>query len=178
MSSNPAAPSLKQKTVHELKELTGLFLYLAFFFCALATYSMLLLDEYHVRSLTYGFALLNALVVAKVILIGEYAHLGKRYEGRSLFISAIVKSFLYSLLVFAFHVVEEVIKRLVHGADLANASRELRVDQLLGRAVIVFCTFVPLFAFMEFRRVMGEEEFHTLLFRAKEPGKPDLAAKS
>ena len=30
--------------------------------------------------LNYGFALINALVVAKVILIGEYAHLGKKLE--------------------------------------------------------------------------------------------------
>lgn len=177
-SNNPAGPSLKQKTVHELKELAILFAYLGFFFCALATYSMLLLDEYHVRSLTYGFALINALVVAKVILIGEYAHLGRKYERRSLFVSALVKSFLFSLLVFAFHVVEEVIKRLIHGAGIASATREVRTDELLARALVVFCAFIPLFAFRELRRVMGDEEFHTLLFRSGETGKPDPSAKS
>lgn len=177
-NTNSANPSLKQKAAHEAKELLVLFLYLGFFFCALATYSNLLVREYDGISLTYGFALINALVVAKVILIGDYMHLGKRVEHRSLFVSAIVKSFLFSLLVFAFHVLEEVIKRIVHGADMATASREMRIDELLGRALVVFCTFIPLFGFRELRRVMGEEEFHALLFRSRETGKPDLPTES
>jgi hypothetical protein len=176
--TNSAKPDLKKKAAHEAKELLILFLYLGFFFCALATYSMLLLSEYHVSYLTYGFALINALVVAKVILIGDYAHLGKKFESRPLFVSAIVKAFLFSLLVFAFHVVEEVIKRLVHGADIATASREMRIDQLLGRALVVFCTFIPLFGFRELRRVMGEEEFRALLFRSRETGNPDLPTEN
>jgi len=177
-TTNSAKSDLKKKAAHEAKELLVIFLYLAFFFCALATYSMLLLSEYHVSYLTYGFALINALVVAKVILIGDYVHLGKRYEGRPLFVSAIVKAFLFSLLVFAFHVLEEVIKRIVHGADIATASREMRIDELLGRALVVFCTFIPLFGFRELRRVLGEEEFHALLFRSRETGKPDLPTQS
>jgi hypothetical protein len=176
--TNSAKPDLKKKAAHEAKELLIIFLYLAFFFCALATYSMLLLSEYHVSYLTYGFALINALVVAKVILIGDYVHLGKRYEGRPLFVSAIVKAFLFSLLVFAFHVLEEVIKRIVHGADIATASREMRIDELLGRALVVFCTFIPLFGFRELRRVMGEEEFRALLFRSRETGNPDLPTEN
>ena len=40
--------SLKQKAVHEAKEITFVFLYLAIFFCTLATYSMLLLEEFEI----------------------------------------------------------------------------------------------------------------------------------
>jgi hypothetical protein len=93
-------------------------------------------------------------------------------------VSAIVKAFLFSLLVLAFHALEEVIKRIVHGADMATASREIRIDELLGRALVVFCTFIPLFGFRELRRVMGEEELHALLFRSQETGKPDLPAEN
>ena len=71
---------------------------------------------------------------------------------------------MFGLLVYAFHIVEELIKRLIHGADLARAPREIRFDQLASRAIVVFCIFVPLFAFRELRRVMGEDEFRTLLF--------------
>ena len=177
-NNSPAGPGLKEKAIHELKELAALFFYLAFFFCALTTYSILLLSEFHVQYLTYTFALINALVVAKVILIGDYAHLGKRYEGRSLFLSAVVKAFLFGLLVFAFHVLEEVIRRLVHGADIATASREMRIDQLLGRALVVFCTLIPLFGFRELRRVMGDEEFHALLFRSRTSGETEPASAS
>jgi hypothetical protein len=39
---------LKRKLAHEFKELVWIFLYLALFLCALATYSTLLLHKFHV----------------------------------------------------------------------------------------------------------------------------------
>src|SRR5215472_1459461 len=142
---NSAHPDRKAKIKHELKEMLTLSSYLAFFFCAIALYDMLLLRQYHVEYWTIAFALINALVITKVIMIGEYAKLGKRHEDKALLVSAVWKAFVFGLLVFAFHVVEEVIKRLIHGADLAKASHELRVDQFAARSIIVFCTFIPLF---------------------------------
>jgi hypothetical protein len=157
--------------------MTWLFLYLAFFFCALVVYDLFLLKQYEVSSWNFGFALLNALVITKVIMIGEYAKLGRRHENKSVMVSTLWKALVFGVLVFAFHIVEEVVKRLIHGADLERASRELRVDQGLSRAVIVFCTFLPLFAFREFRRVMGEETFNDLLFRKRDVGKAEGLAK-
>jgi len=135
MAKDAAAKSaLKQKAKHELREMLEIFLYLAFFFCALTTYDMLLLDEYHIRYWNYAFALINALVITKVIMIGEYAKLGKKHEAKPLIVSAVWKALVFGLLVFAFHVVEEVIKRLIHGADMARASRDIRFYQLAGRS--------------------------------------------
>ena len=166
-----AHPDRKQKAMHELRELVVIFLYLAFFFCALTTYSMLLLNEYHVKYWNYAFALINALVITKVIMIGEYAKVGKKYEASALFFSAIWKAFVFSWLVFGFHVVEEIVKRLIHGADMAKASDNIRVDELAGRSIVIFCTFIPLFVFREFRRVMGEEQFRAMVFGVKKSGK-------
>jgi len=165
--------NFKQKAAHELEELVGIFLYLAFFFCAIATYSMLLLNQFHVSYFFFGTALLNALVVAKVILIGEYAHLGKKHETKPLFQSALYKAFLFSLLVFAFHIVEEAIKRLWHGENFATAYHRIRINELLARSVVVFCTFLPLFAFRELRRVLGEDNFWSLVFRNGATAKTD-----
>jgi hypothetical protein len=174
-SENSNSKSRKEKAKHELKELLTIFLYLAFFFCALCTYSMLLLREYQIKGWDYAFALINALIITKVIMIGEYAKVGKRYEAGALFVSAIWKALVFTLLVFAFHVVEEVIKRLIHGDDVAAASRNIRFDKLAGASIVIFCTFIPLFAFREFRRVMGEDEFQALLFGkggGKDPAHP------
>jgi len=170
MNSNDSArPSLKRKAIHEAMELAWVFAFLAFFFCALVTYSTLLLREFHIKYLSYAFALLNALIIAKVILVGELAHFGKKYEARPLLLSAIYKAFLFSLLVFGFHFVEEAIKGLLHGASIARTFHEIRIDDLLGRSIVVFCVFIPLFAFREFRRVLGEDKFYNLLFRSREP---------
>ena len=165
--------SLKQKAVHELKEMVVLSLYLAFFFCALATYRMLLLRDYHIDSLTYAFALINALVVAKVIMIGELANVGKRYESKALIQSIIWKAILFSLLVLVFHYAEEVIKQLVHGREIAEAFRDTRIDDLLGRGLVIFCTFITLFGFREFSRVLGEEKFQAMLFGSGKGGNID-----
>jgi len=166
---------LKQKAMHELREMLELFSYLAFFFVALAAYDMLLLKRYNVEYLTIAFALINAAVITKVIMIGEYAKLGKRYEHKPLLISAMWKAFVFGWLVFAFHVLEEIIKRLIHGADMAKATGDIRYEQFAARAIVVFCVFVPLFAFREFRRVLGEETFYTVLFRSEAAGRSDLS---
>src|SRR5580698_8418742 len=99
-TENSKGRSLKQKATHELEQFVGIFLYLAFFFCSVTTYRMLLLNEPHISYFNYGVALINALVIAKVILIGEYARLGKRYEAKPLLSSALYKAFLFGLLVF------------------------------------------------------------------------------
>ena len=167
---------MKQKAKHEAKELLLITAYLAFFFCALATYTTLLLKQYDVPFWNYAFALINSLVIAKVILIGQVVHLGEKHEHKPLLLSALYKAFMYCLFALAFHFVEELIKRLIHGANLAEASRTIRIDQLLGHTLVVFCTFIPLFAFMEFRRVLGEETFYNLLFRSEAAGRSQLSA--
>lgn len=164
-AENPQKTGLKQKAAHEFKEIAIVFVYLAFFFCALATYSMLLLDKFHISYFNYGAALINALVITKVILIGEAAHVGTRLDARPLAYSALYKAFLYGLLVFAFHILEEMIKRLIHGKDIVGAFHEIRLDDLLARSVIIFCTFIPLFAFREVGRVLGQDRFRALFFR-------------
>src|SRR5260370_17395243 len=95
--------SVKQKVANEFEELAIITLYLAFFFCALATYSMLLLDKFHISYFVYGTPLLNAVVIAKVILIGEAVHAAPRFKGKPLLNPAICKAFLSAFLVFPFH---------------------------------------------------------------------------
>jgi hypothetical protein len=164
-AENVQKTSVNQKVAQEVEELAIITLYLAFFFCALATYSMLLLDRFHVSYFAFGTALINAIVIAKVILIGEAVHAGTRFEGKALFYSTIWKAFVFSLLVFAFHILEEMIKHRVHGKDFAGAFHNMRIDDLFARTVIIFCTFIPLFGFREIRRVMGHDNFRALFFQ-------------
>jgi hypothetical protein len=176
-SKNSAGRGVKQKAIHEFWEFAWIFLYLAFFFCALEIYSVLLLKDFHVKYLNFGFAVINALVIAKVILVGEYAKLGRRYEARPLILSASYKALIFVVLVFAFHFLEELIKRVLHKGHIAAELGETHINDLLGRSVVVFCTFIPLFAFRELRRVLGEEKFAALFFRSGERGQSSLSAK-
>ena len=156
---------LRQRVMHEFIQFLGIFLYLGFFFCAVTTYRMLLLNDFRDSYINYAFSVINALVVAKVILIGEYTHLGKRLEDKPLLASSIYKAFLFGLLTFAFHLVEEAIKGVLHGEGAASAFLDIHITDLLARTIVVFCTFIPLFGFREVRRVLGESKFNALFFR-------------
>jgi hypothetical protein len=164
MSVEPEKPGLARKVKHEATEIIIVFVYLAVFFCALSAYSTLLLEKYEIPYFTFGAALLNALVITKVILIGEAARLGKELESKPIIYSAIYKAIVYGLLVFAFHIVEEIVKRLIHGKDISGAFRELRLDDLLARSVVIIVTFIPFFGFRELGRILGKDKFRALVF--------------
>jgi len=166
---------LKQKVAHEFEELAILTGYLAFFFCALATYSLLLPGRFHISYFAYGTALINAVVIAKVILIGEAVHAGRRFETKALFYSAIWKAFVFAWLVFAFHLLEEAIKDLVHGENVGAVFHDIRIYEMLIRAGLIFCTFVPLFVFRELRRVVGDDSFRALFFHSTSAPKANIA---
>jgi len=163
-SEDSTKKTLKQRAKHEFEELFILTGYLGFFFCGLATYSMLLLDRFHISYFAYGTALINALVIAKVILIGEAAHAGRKFEARALVYSALWKAFVFALLVFAFHLAEEMIRDVIHGKSLDAAFHDIRVYDLLIRTGLIFCVFIPLFLFRELKRVVGDEGFRELFF--------------
>jgi hypothetical protein len=162
--NSPTAPGFKHRAKHELKDYAIVSTYLAVLFCTVAAYTTLLLKKYDVTddTLTYTFAIINALVIGKVILIGEMLRLGRRAETRPLYQSVLLKSFLFGLLVFAFHLLEEFIKRLIHGKPAGTVLHELDLEQMLARSIIILCAFVPLFAFRELRRVLGEEKLYAL----------------
>jgi hypothetical protein len=91
------------------------------------------------------------------------------------------KSFVFGLLVFGFHFLEEFIKRLIHGLPAGTVVRDTNFDDLIGRPIVISCAFVPLFAFRELGRVMGEDKLHALFLRsgaAEVPAAPVRAAES
>jgi hypothetical protein len=158
--------SLKGGVAHEFGQLAILSAYLAVFFCVLAIYSMLLMNKFNISYFAYGAALINAVLVAKVILVGEAMHVGRRFEEKALLFSAMWKAFVFGWLVFALHLLEEMLKHLIHKQSAAAAFSDIRLDDLLMRTIVIICAFVPLFLFRELRRVIGSENLRKLLFQA------------
>jgi hypothetical protein len=170
---------LKQKVTHEFREMLVVFLFLAPFFLAFSTYRLILLNEFHVNYFEYGTALINALILSKVILIGELAGLGKRHEEKPLILSTVYKAFLFSLLAAAFRVLEDTLRGLTHGRGWAAAFGDLSSggwNELLGRTVVMFLAFIPFFALMEVGRVMGEDKLFDLFYRKRAAGESDRSS--
>src|SRR5277367_2333484 len=78
--------SLKSKLKHEFEEMLLISAFFGLFFFAFATYKMYLLHEFRSAQFTYVTALINTLVLAKIILIGDFVRIGKVMEHRPLIV--------------------------------------------------------------------------------------------
>ncbi len=159
---------LKEKAAEELKLFLLISAYLFVFFGAFLAYRRLISHELGASYFRYGFALIEALVIGKVILIGKAIGLGKRVAGRPLIFSVLRSSVAYGALVAAFAVLEHVVEGLVHGKTLAASFAEFAsqgADEILGRTLIMFLAFLPLFAFWEVARLAGGHRLFQLFFR-------------
>ena len=174
-SNAPTSPSFTQKARHEFVNYAAIALYLAVFFCAIVTYTMLLLRKHDVIDdpLNYTFAIINALVIAKVILIGELLRLGRPVETRPLYQAVFLKSLIFGVLVFLFHLLEEFVEHLIHGDPSGTVWHNMHYEDMVGRSVLIFCAFIPLFAFRELRRILGEEKVHALFFHPRTATSPN-----
>jgi hypothetical protein len=163
-------PKLKQRISHEFGEFVRVFLFLAPLFFAFATYRMAILKDFGGKYFAYGAALVNALLLSKIILIGEYLKLGKRQECKPLLYSTFYKSFVFTVLVAVFHVLESTVKGLLHREGMAGAFTELRglgIGEVLARSLVMFCAFIPFFALRETARVVGERRLEDLFLRSR-----------
>lgn len=156
--------SFKQKALHELKMYWLIALYFMAFLGAFTLYRRLILAEVGASYLSYGFKVVEALIVAKVILIGEAIGIGKRFENRPLIASVAVKSLLFGVFIVAFNILEHVVEALIHKTDVRSALLERGLDEMLARTLVLMIALIPLFAFLEIARVLGPGRMSSLFF--------------
>jgi hypothetical protein len=160
--------TLKEKAAEELKLMLVITAFLAAVFISFLTYRRLISREFGVTSFHYGFAIIEALIVAKVILIGKAIGIGKKSTGRVLFRNALRDSVIYAILVGVFAILEHVIEGLFHHETLAESIQKFLdqgVYEMLGRTLIVFVAFIPFFTLWELDRALGDRKLIGLLFR-------------
>lgn len=156
----------KEKIVHEIGEYTTVFLFVAPFLLALAAYRIFLQGERENPYLEFGMALVSALVLSKIILIGDLLKLGSRIGNRPLFIVTICKSALFGVYYLLFRLLEAGVRGLFHRESFLHAVREqiVHTDGLAIPLLFVFFAFIPFFALRETQHVIGEERFRHLFF--------------
>jgi hypothetical protein len=170
MQSDTASRSLKEKAVEEFRMFWAIAIYLALMFSVFTWYRRFILSESGIGYFHYGAAVIEALILAKVILIGQALGLGKRYEGAPLVWSVLFKAVVFALFVALFSILEHLIEgvvhretwdKLVHG--LIRAGRE----EIFARTLMVLVTFIPFFAFCEIDRVLGSGKLFELFFHRR-----------
>src|SRR4030095_3239390 len=163
----------KQKLIHEATEYWVNFVYLAVFFCSFALYRRLILAEHQISYFHYGVGVIEALILAKVILVGDALHLGRGFEGRPLIYPTLYKAIVFTIFFGVFSVIEHTIGGILHDQGLMEGINELMSkgwDELLSRCLVIFIAFIPFFAFRELGEVMGEGKIGTLFFTKRKKG--------
>ena len=105
MISGQLKRKTKERAIAELKRYIAIALYLWVLLSIFEIHRYAVLRDVKMTSLqTYriGFAAINALIMGKIILIGEALHLGEKLRRRRLVYSVLTKSTLFGLLVLCF----------------------------------------------------------------------------
>ncbi|KPK94616.1 MAG: hypothetical protein AMJ94_01160 [Deltaproteobacteria bacterium SM23_61] len=163
--------NLKEKIFHEMVEYWINVVYLALVFAAFTQYRRFVLAAHDITYTNYWVAVIEALILAKVVMIGDVLHLGRRLEHKPLIYSTLLKTLVFSVFVGAFTLIEHVIKNLWNGKGLAAGLVNFfgkGFHELLAGCLVVFVAFIPFFAFRELGRVLGEGKIRTLFFRRRD----------
>ena len=162
--------NLKKKIVHELGEYLIIVCYLTLVFAAFTQYRRILLSAYGIDYMNYGVAVIEALILGKVIMIGEVVRLGRGLEQKPLIYPTLYKTFVFTVFVAAFTLIEHAIKGLWQGKGLTGGLIELSekgYHELLANSLVVFVAFIPFFGVKELGRVFGEDKIRTLFFKKR-----------
>jgi hypothetical protein len=153
---------------HELFEFVFNFVFLAIFLVAFAWYRRLILASYHIHYLAYGMPLIEAAILAKVVMIGDALRVGHRLRGQPLALVIVYRAVVFSLFVGLFTLLEHILEALLQGKSVRagiDAITEKGPDELLGSSLVIFAAFLPFFAMKEMERFFGAEKICALLFR-------------
>jgi hypothetical protein len=157
--------------VTELKNFVAIAAYLWVLFSLFEIHRVVVLRQAHASFLSgsgyrVGFAAVNALVLGKVILLGQAIHAGERLRRTRLIQSVMYKSGVFAFLLVCFDMVEEVIIGLLHGKSIATSIPQLGGGGIVGVSLVgimVFVVLIPLFLFTELERVIGKDKLHSII---------------
>lgn len=159
----------KQKAKREFIRYWINVVYLAIFFGLFAWYRRLILAHYEIKYLKYGVAILEAVVLAKVVMVADMMGVGRKlFQDKPLIYPTLYKSVLFSLFVGIFAIAEDTVSGLFRGEGLRGWLIEIQDEgkyEFLARCLMVFVAFIPYFAFKELAKLFGEGKLGKLFLR-------------
>src|SRR5215470_4365275 len=131
--------TLKQIAYQQLKELAAIALYLWVVFGLLVMFKSVILAEQHIPFAYHGFAIINALALAKVMLTARDLHLGEKFDEAPLIYPTLLKSAVYTVILACFKILEEAAASLYHGESFQQS-----ITGLGGGTLKAILTFILL----------------------------------
>jgi hypothetical protein len=167
--------TLKQKAYREFKELLIITLYLWVIFGMFIIYKEVILAEHRIDVVAHGIALINAVALAKIMLLARAFHLGDRTDDEPLIYPTLRKSAMFSVLLTCFKILEEIVIGLFRGKAVSQSIADVFGGTWKGTfvvAVFLFVILIPFFGFSELQRVLGEGKLGQLFLHRRDRSKP------
>lgn len=163
--------TLAQRAYHEFKEFLIIVLYLWVVIGLFLLYKSVLLNEEHISSLAKGFAIINALVLGKIILVARALHVGDWSNRWPLIYPTVVKSALFSIVLALFKILEAAVVAWYHHESFQQTIFEFgggTAKGILTLTLLMFVVLIPFFGFSELQRVLGEGKLAQIFFGPRE----------
>lgn len=169
MSGAIPGPTLRQRAAHEMRQFAIMFLYLWALF-GLFVLNESLVDRAHGNAIVLqGFAVINALVLAKVMLLAEMLDVDRLFRRWPLIFTILFEALFYTVLFLIVHVLERVLVGLWHGETVSASMPSFGGGGLAGLlivAAIVFVSLLPFFTFKHVARAIGPERMQAILLQS------------
>jgi hypothetical protein len=165
-----AKPSLKIRVGREMRSLAITALYLWVLLSVFALHRDIILSRYHiVDPLKFGFAAINALILAKFMWLGEILKAGKKAEAKALWFSVLWNSAMFSLILMACHLIEETLVKVWHGGALGASFAEAVSNprDILATLLLMLVVLMPFFFAKGLIQILGKDEMKRLVFQAR-----------
>ncbi len=165
-----AAP--RQRTVHELKELAIIAVYLYITLGAVIIMKTAVLHDHGISFVPWGVAAVKAVLLAKFMLLGRAMKIGERYTARPLIWPTLHKAFAFLVLLVVLVIIEEVVVGLFHHQSVSASLGELtgaKLYETLAGILILLLVLIPYFAFRVLDEALGEGTLTRMFFVEREP---------
>ena len=140
-AANSRAHKAKEVLLHEVKQFLVMFFYLWALLGLFVLNEKVTLREHGIPFAPHGFAFINALILAKVMLIAEDLNLGARLQPRPLIYPILTEALILSVLFICFHVIEKIVVGLIAGETLAVSVPTIGGGGLIGLVCVALILF-------------------------------------
>jgi len=168
-----AQRQVAERARHELIAYLTVSAYLLVWFTAVLFYKSTILRSVGIEFAPFAIAVVKALVLGKFILILEAFKVGENDRRNSpLIVDLLKKAFVFTLLLFALSILEEIVVGHFHGRTAPEVIKEIgggSALQALAQAILMFLVLLPYLAFRRLALLFGE--LPELLFTLRPPQK-------
>jgi hypothetical protein len=160
--------SLKEFLIRETIEVWIVIAYLAVCFVIMATSKGLILQQYGINYLGYGYvvALFGAMTLGKVVVLFERSSIANRYSHKPLILAVLYKTILTTVVVDVYNMLEHLVFELWNGHQPAELLLRLSGAGIAAHQMALLLIFGLFFSLREISRLLGKGMLYKVFFRS------------